>query len=182
MDAVVARPERRVSVSLRLPRQLVEVVTTYATKEGVSKTDAYVHFLSKGMGEASPGVADVDERLRELERRVGEIHAAVVPEADGSTFDQVKDAIVATASDYPAIERAYVFGSFARGSQSPTSDIDIRLELDRSKSFNLHDLTYFSKSVEQKTGREVDVISAREIKNGRLAAAIEREKVLVYER
>ena len=38
------------------------------------------------------------------------------------------------------------------------------------------------KRIEQQTGREVDVVSADVIKNANLAAAIEREKVLVYER
>ena len=71
---------------------------------------------------------------------------------------------------------------FARKQFGPQSDIDVHIEVDRSNGFNLHDLTHFMKRIEQRTGREVDVVSADVIKNANLAAAIEREKVLVYER
>ena len=48
--------------------------------------------------------------------------------------------------------------------------------------FNLHDLFQFAKRIERMTGRKVDVVSTKDLKNESLAAAIEREKVLVYER
>ncbi|MEG0375754.1 MAG: nucleotidyltransferase domain-containing protein, partial [Raoultibacter sp.] len=86
------------------------------------------------------------------------------------------------ASEFPAIERAYLFGSVARGEFDDASDVDVRIELDSSMPFNLHDLGQFGKRIERIVGRSVDVISAREIKNEALAAAIAREKVLVYER
>lgn len=86
------------------------------------------------------------------------------------------------ADQFPAIVRAYVFGSCARGEQTPESDIDVRLVLDRSERFNLRDLAQFAKRVEQKTGLEVDVVTAEKVADPALSAAIEREKVLVYER
>ena len=73
-----------------------------------------------------------------------------------------------------------MFGSYARNQQSV--DSDIRHELDRRASFNLHDLTSFSKMVEQKTGKECDVVTASEIKNRSLTQAIERDGACAYER
>ena len=75
-----------------------------------------------------------------------------------------------------------MFGSYARNQQSADSDIDIRLEPYRSAGFNPHDLTSFSKMVEQKTGKECDVVTASEIKNRSLTQAIERDGACAYER
>ena len=77
---------------------------------------------------------------------------------------------------------AYLFGSFARGTFGSDSDVDVRIEYDHGMSFNLHDVSQFGKRIEQATGREVDVVSADRIKKEGLAAAIERDKELVYER
>ena len=77
---------------------------------------------------------------------------------------------------------AYLFGSFARGSQTAGSDVDVRLVIDRGEGFTLRELSHFAKIVQQETGRECDVVSAADVANEALAAAIDREKVLVYER
>ncbi|HIT44844.1 MAG TPA: hypothetical protein IAC28_01965, partial [Candidatus Aphodovivens excrementavium] len=45
----------------------------------------------------------------------------------------------------------------------------------------LHDLLVFSGALEEPTGRRVNVISAEVITNQELAAAVERDKVLIYE-
>ena len=176
--------EARTLVSLRVPRRLAEAVERYAKDNGLRKTDAYLHFLMDGLqGEQA---TKTDERLSgiqaQLEQAPGEGAAEKESEARLLEFESVCRAISDSARDYPAIRRAYLFGSFARKQFGPQSDIDVRIEVDRSNGFNLHDLTHFMKRIEQQTGREVDVISADVIKNANLAAAIEREKVLVYER
>ena len=94
----------------------------------------------------------------------------------------MRNAIAKAAESFPAIERAYLFGSFARGEHDEESDVDVRIERDESMPFNLHDLFQFAKRIERMTGRKVDVVSTKDLKNESLAAAIEREKVLVYER
>ena len=49
-------------------------------------------------------------------------------------------------------------------------------------AFTLFEVSQFQKHLERACGRAVDVVTAKQIKNPNLAAAIEREKVLVYER
>lgn len=183
----------KVPMSVRLPRPLVERLDGYARAQGMSRTDAMVHFLERGMGEAvSAGDAEllrsIDSRLDSALRILTGIArsaegdaAAAGPAGEGVTVDLVH-AIASACSCFPAVQRAYVFGSFARGTAGPDSDVDIRVELLPDAAFNLHDLEHLSKRIEQSVGREVDVVSARKIKNEALARAIEREKVLVYER
>lgn len=110
-------------------------------------------------------------------------------ETDGSANDgksrergHVLAAVAKEAAKFAAITRAFVFGSFARGDFAETSDVDVRLEYDKEAPFSLFEVAQFQKHLERKTGRSVDVVTARCIKNPNLAAAIEREKVLVYER
>lgn len=91
-------------------------------------------------------------------------------------------AVADECSRYPAITRAFVFGSFARGDFAAESDVDVRIEYDKSAPFSLFEVAQLQKHIERAVGREVDVITAKRLKNKNLEAAIEREKVLVYER
>lgn len=176
----------RVPVSLRLPADIAMKVDEYAKAQQLRRTDAYLHFIRLGL-EGIDHKLDA-MKLDGIEQGIREIRDLLY-ERSGSDSDDVRtsiseivNAITVAASKYPAIEKAYLFGSFARKTASDSSDIDIRLVLDRSKRFNLHDLEHFSKEVEQVTGRGVDVVTADILKNENLAAAIESEKVLVYER
>ena len=94
----------------------------------------------------------------------------------------MKEAIVKEAAKFPAIKKVILFGSFATGHASEESDIDLRLVIDRVEPFSLFDLARFQKAVRQETGHEVDTITADEIPNKNLAAAINREGAVIYER
>lgn len=95
---------------------------------------------------------------------------------------RVLDAVASECANYAAITQGYVFGSFARGDFTAESDIDVRLEYDRKAPFSLFEVAQFQKHLERVTGRAVDVVTAKKLKNPNFAAAIERDKVLVYER
>ena len=96
--------------------------------------------------------------------------------------EEVAESVRKAAKKFPEIARVYLFGSFARGDATRDSDIDVRIELAGDASFSLIDVSRFAQAIEKDTGREVDVVSARAIKNESLAAAIERDGILVYER
>lgn len=49
-------------------------------------------------------------------------------------------------------------------------------------ALSLYDMVRFQKALQQKTGREVDVITADEINNENLDVSIKREGIVVYER
>ena len=79
------------------------------------------------------------------------------------------------------VSEAYLFGSFARGEQTPDSDIDLRLEVDHEQGFGLFALSAFGEAVRKETGRQVDLVSSDHLDDD-LAAVIEREGVILYDR
>jgi len=79
------------------------------------------------------------------------------------------------------ILRAWVFGSFARGEETPESDLDLLVDYDHEEMISLLDIVRFKLDIEKKIHREVDIVE-----NGRLkpfaVASAEHDKYLIYER
>ena len=180
-SSATATPGNRVSVSLRLPEDIVATITKYATKNALRKTDAYLHFLRLGIAEQNAG--SDRKAMRHLTQQVDEIlgilKAGAPTELDR---ESVLAAITSVAGRYPAINQAYLFGSFATGTHTPESDVDVQLVLDRKKRFNLRDLSRFTKDLEQATGRDCDIVTTNTIKDADFARRIEAERIIAYER
>ena len=76
--------------------------------------------------------------------------------------------------------KAWLFGSYARGEETPISDVDILVVLDHSQPIGLK---YFGmwNDLEQLLGRSVDLVT-----EGSLAdfarKSVEQDKILIYER
>lgn len=180
-------PTLKTPVSLRLPSDITEAVAVYASKHGLTKTDAYEYFLRLAISKSQS--ANNDANFTELARKIDAVFnlltdqsASANPVTKANEQAKIVDTIANVARRFPAIEKAILFGSFARNEFTPESDVDIRLELDRSEQFNLRDLALFSKQIEQKTGRSVDVITKDNIENTQLKVAIENEGMIAYER
>ena len=188
MPAIEKTIALKVPVSLRLPVSLAKQVEQYANENRLTKTDAYKHFLRLGL-ECSGSEESSTAQLSSLAEKLDKILYFV--SLDGEELgdecsvgekEKAKQAIREASAQFPAIKKAYLFGSFARGTFTDNSDVDIRVKLDRSIPFNLRDLAQYSKRIERACGREVDVVSAKKIKNKQLETAINRDKELVYER
>lgn len=78
------------------------------------------------------------------------------------------------------VSEAYLFGSFARGEQTPDNDIDLRLVCGNTMTFGtLYELSY---ELEKELGRKVDIVTnPPEHMRPPFRKSIEREEVLVYE-
>lgn len=175
----------RTPLSVRVPAPLLKEVQRYADKRGITRTEAFLQLVDRGL--AAVNDEEVPGSMTSLEQKVDRILALLQndPLRQASDLDgtaAIARTIASICKEFSAISKAYLFGSWARGTGRPESDIDLRIEVDRDRPFNLYDLVCLSKLIEQETGRPVDIVSAQVIKNATLAAAIEREKVLVYER
>lgn len=79
------------------------------------------------------------------------------------------------------VTKAWVFGSYARGEETPESDLDLLVDYDKSAKLSLLDIVRFKLDLEKALGKEVDLIENGYLKPFAVPSA-EREKYLVYER
>lgn len=78
------------------------------------------------------------------------------------------------------VREAYLFGSFARGEQTPDSDIDLRLVCGATMTFGT--LYELSLELEKELGRKVDIVTnPPEHMRPPFRKSIEQEELLVYE-
>ena len=75
------------------------------------------------------------------------------------------------------LKKVYLFGSYARNEQKPTSDIDFLIE--HTTDFSLLDLIQLQLELEEKLNIDVDVISASSVSKF-LKDSINRDKILIY--
>lgn len=117
-----------------------------------------------------------DEILDLVKRRVKK-------EGKGTQSRESKDKIFESIKDYftgKPVEKAYVFGSFARNaSVSKDSDIDILVVFKEPNTITLFDLIQMKEELSDKTGREIDLVEeGQELKS--MKDNIQKEKILVY--
>jgi len=77
--------------------------------------------------------------------------------------------------------KAWLFGSFARGEETPESDVDILVEYDDDARISLLTISHMMGELEKSTGRRIDLIEDGCL----LPFAVEsanRDKKLIYER
>ena len=79
------------------------------------------------------------------------------------------------------VVKAWLIGSFARGEETPESDIDILVQYDSTARISLLTISHMMGELERNTGRRVDLIE-----DGCLlpfaVESVNRDKQLIYER
>lgn len=79
------------------------------------------------------------------------------------------------------VEKAWLFGSFSRGEETPESDMDILVKFDKNVRISLLRYCGMICDLENLTGRKVDLVE-----DGQLmpfaVESVNRDKILVYER
>ena len=94
---------------------------------------------------------------------------------------QAMTQIIADYFKTQPVLKAWLFGSFARGEETPESDVDILVQYDDTARISLLTISHMMGELERSTGRRVDLIEDGCL----LPFAVEsanRDKRLIYER
>ena len=89
-----------------------------------------------------------------------------------------------TIADYfktQPVLKALLFGSYARGEETPQSDVDILFIPDRSQHFSLFTMGGMYEDLKELLGKEVDLITDGGLMPFARESA-DRDKILIYER
>lgn len=93
------------------------------------------------------------------------------------TIKEIREKVSGIAENY-GVERVYLFGSYARGENTETSDIDIRI--DKGKIRGLFELCGFRNSLVDSLGKDVDVLTTQSL-DDQFLKHISSEEILLYE-
>ena len=79
------------------------------------------------------------------------------------------------------VNRVWLFGSFARGEETPDSDVDLLVQFDHSSPIGMFRFARMHREMEELLGRKVDLVEEGTL---RPAASItaEKDKKIIYER
>ena len=93
--------------------------------------------------------------------------------------NQVKEILAQYFATQPVL-KAWLFGSYARGEQTPLSDVDILVVLDRSKPIGFKFFGMWN-DLEVLLGKEVDLVTEKGLASF-ARESVEQDKILIYER
>ncbi len=79
------------------------------------------------------------------------------------------------------IEKAWVFGSYARGEETPESDVDILVRYTQNTCLGLFGISALIEKLEKLLGKKVDLVDEESL-YPRVAKMVNAEKIQVYER
>ena len=91
------------------------------------------------------------------------------------TIPEIKNIVCPLAKEYGA-ERVYLFGSYARGESTKSSDIDLRIDKGNIKGLALAGLLDLEKAL----GCSVDLITTTSL-DKEFLSSIKNDEVLLYE-
>ena len=82
--------------------------------------------------------------------------------------------------EFPAVNKAWLFGSYARGEDTPESDVDLLIDVHREKRFTLFDIAEIQEKLRRAMNRKVDVVMLRALAP-LVKERIQKDLKLIYE-
>lgn len=79
------------------------------------------------------------------------------------------------------VNRAWLFGSYSRGEETPESDIDILVDYDKDSRLSLLAICGMMTDLEDILGKRVDLVENGRLKPFAIPSA-DNDKILIYER
>ena len=100
------------------------------------------------------------------------------------TFEHIKETVQDYFKDKP-VKKVFLFGSYAKGNATENSDVDLLVDMDRTKKTGWAFYTW-SEDLQEKFQNNVDVIANAEkpehTSNWRFIERINKDKFLLYEK
>src|SRR5690349_16484294 len=97
--------------------------------------------------------------------------------AAATSLDELKGITIPILRRHGVLH-AGIFGSFARGDQTPQSDIDLLIEFDPGARKSLLDLSALALELEDALGREVDLVTYKSL-NPRIRECVLADEVVI---
>jgi predicted nucleotidyltransferase len=125
-----------------------------------------------------------DEPLAQKALQAAESELQYVHQKPGTkkilSREEITKAFAKYLSTQDLVNKAWLFGSIARGDNQAKSDVDVVIDVPKEKSFTLFDLAEIQEQFEKLVGRKVDVVMINGLRPA-MRARIEKEMVLLYE-
>lgn len=81
-----------------------------------------------------------------------------------------------------AVERLYLFGSYATGQAKADSDVDFLVSFREMSGKNVVDQFFdFKFSLEKGIGKEIDLLTELQLKNPFLIESVKKNRILIFE-
>lgn len=150
-----------------------EQVIKLANYFKVNESDLLVSWLSDKLVEELMNEEDALKVLQVAEERISYQNFKKI------NREEIKTKLIAAISKFPAINKAWIFGSFSRATDGPSSDIDLAIQTEGS--FSYFDLAEVQYKLENSVNRKIDVGFIDTIKPY-ILDHIKPDLVLIYEK
>ena len=150
----------------------MSAISIYLQDKTLRKLDAEVSRLAKEDKESGLSGRQIINRSKLIEKIIEDY----LETTNSLNIENIRYEVVSLAEEYGA-EKVSLFGSFARGAETETSDIDILLEKGKIKGIQVLD---FQHDLSQRLGRTVDVVTTTGASE-RFLNKIKQDEVVLYE-
>ncbi|MEM6319492.1 MAG: nucleotidyltransferase domain-containing protein [Bacteroidota bacterium] len=123
---------------------------------------------------------DVDFSVESFELTIKQLET----QGKGTTYELEKKQFIRKINAYfenKPVEKAWLFGSFARNQESLDSDIDVLVRFSKPNKIDLFDYIGIRQDLEDLTGRQVDLVEEGH-ESEKIKPFIHADKKLIYER
>ncbi|MCH5226208.1 MAG: nucleotidyltransferase family protein [Muribaculaceae bacterium] len=97
-----------------------------------------------------------------------------------ATIDRIKSVVQDYFETQP-VKKAWVFGSYARGEETPESDIDILVDYGEGRKPSLFTIAGIKSELEERFKTKVDLVP-EDCLYDYIRPYVDRDKILIYER
>jgi predicted nucleotidyltransferase/DNA-binding transcriptional regulator YiaG len=166
-QAILSKIERRQRKPTR--EQVVKLAAYFKVKEN----DLLVAWLSDKLVYE---VEDEEMALKALQVAEERVHYSTKPKISKNSIVNTINSVLKKDG---RVIGAWLFGSYARGEEKSSSDVDIMIELNNEKKYSMFDLLDISFLLENKINRKVDLVEKGYLKDFALQTAT-KDLIKIY--